>query len=219
MTRNTIFTVVLFFIILPLKAQVNSDGSAPQFLYPSFTTGQVKMKNGKSQSSKLNYNIVSEKMVFEKDASLYDMQNLEMIDTIFLQNSKFVPVGKVFYEVLLIAPISLFVQYKGNILPPGTPAGYGGTSQTASTSRLSSVQLSSGYYNLKLPADYIVNPGPVYWIRKDNSMYSFINEKQFLKIFPGKEKELKQFIKMNRIRFDKLSNLVSLLEHCNKSIQ
>ena len=208
---KTIIMVIILSFSLPLKSQTTSDGSSPQFLFSGFTIGQVKMKNGRSQTTMFNYNTVSEKMVYEKDGNLYDMVNLEMIDTVFLQNSKFVPVGKVFHEVLLIAPISLFVQHKGELLHAGTPAAYGGTSQVSSTKLMSSVELSSGYYNLKLPADYIVKADPVYWIRKDNNMYSFINERQFLKIFPGKEGELKQFIKQNRIKFDNLSNLVRLI--------
>jgi hypothetical protein len=215
-TGKPIMMVLILSLTLPLKSQTNTDGSAPQFLFPGFTPGIVKMKNGRSQTIILNYNTVSEKMVYEKEGVLYDMVNTEMIDTVFLQNSKFVQAGKVFHEVLLIAPISLFVQHKGELLPPGAPAGYGGTSQVSNTKLLSSVELSSGYYNLKLPADYIVKADPVYWIRKENNMYSFINERQFLKIFPDKETEFKQFIKQNRIKFDKLSNLVRLVEHCNE---
>jgi hypothetical protein len=212
-------SVLLLFTALSLLAQTNSDGSSPQFLYSEFTTGKVKMKNGKIQTTSLNYNTVSEKMVYEKNGDLYDMINTELIDTVFLQNSKFIPVEKVFHEVLLAATISLFVQHKGEILPPGTPAGYGEPSQVSNTKLMSSVQLSSGYYNLKLPADFIVKVDPVYWIRKDSVMYSFVNERQFLKIFPGKEPELKQFIKQSKIKFDKEIDLLKLIEHCNQPVQ
>ena len=181
--------------------------------------GIVKMKNGTSQKTTLNYNTVSEKMVYEKNDQLYDVINTEMIDTVILQNSKFVPVEKVFHEVLVVAPISLFVQFKGELLPPGTPAGYGGTSQVSNTKLMSSVQLSSGYYNLKLPSDYIVKVDQVYWIRKDNTMFSFMNERQFLKIFPVTERDLKQFIKQNKIKFDLIPDLIRLINHCNESMR
>lgn len=211
-----IFLLIVFGHTSPLKAQTNSDGSSPQFLYPDFTRSKVRMKNGQNQSAVLNYNIVSEKMVYQKDNNLYDMVNTEMIDTVFLQDDKFVPSGKGFHEILLAAPLTLFVQHKGELLPPGTPSGYGGTSQVSNTKLLSSIQLSSGYFNLKLPADYIVKSDPVFWIRKDSSMYSFMNERQFLKIFPDKEKDLKQFIKQNRIKFDNLYSMVKLAEYFNK---
>ncbi|MCX6327491.1 MAG: hypothetical protein NT144_12710 [Bacteroidia bacterium] len=213
---KTILMVIIFGLSLPLKSQTTSDGSSPQFLFPDFSKGQVSLKNGSSQTALLNYNTLSEKMVFEKEGKLYNLENSQMIDSVYLQNSKFVPIGKIYYEVLLIAPISLFIQNKSELVPAGTPAAYGGTSQVSSTKVLSSVELSGGYYNLKLPPDYIVKADPVYWIRKDNNMYSFMNERQFLKIFPDKEVALKRFIKQNRIKFDILSNLVSLVEHCNE---
>jgi hypothetical protein len=211
--------VYVLSISLPIKSQTISDGNSPQFLYPDFTSGTVKMKNGKSQIADLNYNTVSEKIVYEKDGKIFDLINTEMVDTIFLQDTKFVPVGKIFHEVLLVAPISLFVQHKGDLIPPGTPAGYGGTSQVSSTKMLTSVQLSGGYYNLKLPDDFQVKVDLVFWIRKDNTMNSFMNERQFVKYFPGKEALVKKFIKENRIKFNNPANMVKLVQYCNEMKQ
>ena len=46
--------------------------------------------------------------------------------------------------------------HQGKLLPPASVAAYGGTSQVSSTTNLTSVNLSMGYYNLKLPDDYTV---------------------------------------------------------------
>jgi hypothetical protein len=214
--RNALFVLIILGLNLQAESQTTSDGSRPQFLFPGFSMGKVKMKNGSSQSMLLNYNTVSEKMVYEKDKKLYDMINTESYDTIFLQKSKFVPVGKVFHEVLVVDTISLFIQHKGTIEPPGKPAGYGGPSQVSNTKLRSSVELSMGYWNLELPKDYIVKADPVFWIRKDDNMFSFATERQFLKIFPDNEEEYKLYIKQNKIKFDRLSNVVKLIEHCNE---
>lgn len=198
-----------------LRSQNSFDRSSSQYLFPNFTNGNVKMKNNKSQTYKLNYNTVSEKMVYEQNGKLYDIMNLASIDSIYLNNSRFVHVGDVFYEVLLSAPISLFVQYNGKLLPAGTEAGYGSTSQTSSTTRLASFQSSSGTVNMELPADYIIKVNDIFWIRKDSNMMSFQNERQFLKIFPSNEGELKHFIKQNRIKFHEQSGIIKLVEFCN----
>jgi hypothetical protein len=216
---NVIILLILVNLTLPAKAQTRPDGSEPQFLYTEFTKSKVRMKNGQIQNIMLNYNTVSEKMVFQKDEKLYDMANPEMVDTVFLQDSRFVPAGKVFYKVVLAAPVAFYAQYKGELQPPGTPAGYGGTSQVSNTKNLSSVQLSSGYYNLELPADYTVKTNITYWYSKDGNMLSFVNERQFLKLNPDKETELKQFIKQNKIKFDKLPDIAKLAEYYNKLIQ
>ncbi len=214
--------IILFFLCaacFPGNAQTTADGSMPQFLFQEFSMGRVKMKNGQVQNSILNYNIVTEKMVYENGKDLYDMTNTELIDTVFVQNSMFVPSGKVFFEVLLAAPVSLFVQHTGSVMPPGAPAGYGGTSQVSSTKKLSGVELSSGYYNLKLPKDYQVQINPVYWIRAGKEYSSFINDRQFLKLFPEKEAELKKYIKDNRIKFSRQSDIVKLAWHYNEIIK
>jgi hypothetical protein len=218
---NTVITIFLLLGIMsgsPLMAQKNSDGSSPQFLYPDFTKAKVRMKNGQLQYLILNYNTVSEKMVFLKDEKLYDMTNPEMVDTVFLEESLFIPSGEVFYRVILNAPAAFFVQYKGELMSPGAPAGYGGTSQVSNTKKLSSVALTTGYYNIKLPSDYTVKTNLQYWIRKDGSMSGFANERQFLKLFPDHESELRQFIKQNKIKFDRVPDMMKLAEYYNKLI-
>lgn len=201
---------------LTLNAQTKPDGSAPQFLFPEFSTGKVRLKNGNIQSLELNYNTVSEKIVYKKDDKIYDVVNTEIIDTVFIKESKFVPAGKVFYEILLPAQISLFVQYHGKLIPPGSVAAYGGTSQVSSTTNLTSVNLSMGYYNLKLPDDYTVKVHLIFWINKENNMFSYETEKQFLKLFPDKVAEIKEFIKKQKIKFDKLADQVSLFVYLNE---
>lgn len=212
-----IFLTIFSGITILLGAQSNSDGSFPQYLFPEFNNSTLLMKNGKSQSTMMNYNIVTERMVYKKDGKMYDLIIPETLDTIYILNRIFIPVGKIFYEVVLKGThLALFIQQKGTLLSAGAPAAYGGTSQVSSVTSLSSIELSGGRYNLALPSDFIVNPSPVYWIRKENEMFSFLNEKQFLKIFPDKEKELKLFIKGNRIKIDKPDNLVKLVSYCNE---
>jgi hypothetical protein len=208
---------VLIMLFLPVSSfcQSNSNGETPQFLFGDFSVGTVKMKNGSMQKIDLNYNMVSEKMVYRKDGSLYDMINLELVDTVFLENSKFIHVAGAFYEVLYVAPSSLFVQYSGSIIPPGTPAGYGGTSQVSNTKNLTSVELSSGYYNLNLPKDYTVNVTKKYWIKTGEKMESFLSERQLLKLYPDIEDQLKGYIKKNKLKFEKESDMVRLITFYN----
>jgi hypothetical protein len=200
-------------------AQTTSNGSEPQFLFPEFSMGKVKMKNGNIQAFMLNYNTVSEKMVYQKDNNLYDMINTEMIDTVFVLERKFIPSGKVFYEVLFVAPLSLFIQNQGKIIPPKAAGGYGVASEVSSTTNVTSANFQTGYYNLKLPQDYTVKVKKIFWIRKENDMFSYMTEKQFLKLFPDKVAEIKEYINNQKIKFDKIPDQIHLLEHCNEMAQ
>ncbi len=214
--RTTIIMVILLTLSLPLMSQNTEKVTGPQFLFPEFTDSEVTLKNGNTEIIKLNYNTLTELMVFEMEGNVYEIVNPGLVDTIYMHNSIFVPAGEVFYEVLLVAPISLFVQHVGKLIPPGKPSGYGGTSQVSSTRMVSALQHDVGAYNLKLPDDYKVTNHPVYWINNDNVLSSFISKKQFLKIFPEKKGELKKYIKENRIKFEEQSSLIILIAHCNE---
>jgi hypothetical protein len=104
MTTRFILTILLSAYVLLLTGQTSTNDSLPQYLFPEFTMGIVKMKSGSSQRALMNYNTLTETMVFKQNGNLMDMTNLDKIDTISLQNAKFVPAEKVFYEVLVNVP-------------------------------------------------------------------------------------------------------------------
>jgi hypothetical protein len=209
---------VLFSVLLPglITAQTTSRGEMPQYLFPSFSQCKVLMKGGQVNTALMNYNTVSEKMVFINNEKYYDMTNPEAADTVFLNERKFVPVGKAFYEVLLGGPIALFIQHKGSLMSAGKTVGYGGTSQTAVATYISNIELSGLQYNIELPADYIVNPAPVYWIRTGDKWSDFLNEKQFLNLFPDKSSALKSYIRQNKIKIDRPEHLGRLVKYLSE---
>lgn len=212
-----ILVIVSLYIIMPLTAQTDSLANLPQFLYPNFTKSIVKFKTGASITAILNYNTVTEKMTFYQNGALMTLKKPETVDTIFLQNAKFVFNENVFYEVLLNAPVSLFIQHKSDLTSPGKPAAYGTPSETAGSTAISKLY-NDKTYNLKLTENFKVIPSPVYWIRVNNVMQRFVSERQFLKIFPTKEDEIKKFIKKYNISVKKQNDLIKLVTYCNELI-
>jgi hypothetical protein len=208
-------TLMLLILSVCSNAQSNKYRALPQYLYTDFSSAFVKMKNGQSQTSQMNYNMVTGKMVFEKDGEVYDLINAEAVDTIFMNNSKFIPFGKAFYEIIYSAPITLFLDHKGDIVPAGKEGAYGTRTQTSSITNLSSISTESGYFNLELPPNLMVKVDLIYWVNKDYNMLSFTNLKQFLKIFPWQETELEKFIKSNRIKITRRDDLIKLMSYCN----
>jgi hypothetical protein len=198
---------------LILQGQTTSTGEMPQYLFREFTKCDILMKTGQINTTVMNYNIVTGKMVFLSNNQYYDLTNPEAVDSVMLNGCKFIPVGKSFYEVLVAKPIALFIEHKGNLLTAGKPVGYGGTSQVSASTQISSIELSGIYTNLPLPKDYIVNPATVYWIRREDTWSDFTNEKQFLNLFPDKSAQIKSFIKENRIKIDKPENLTRLVKY------
>lgn len=213
--NGMILTILLFSLLFSVNGQEENYLNLPQFLYSDFTASRIKMKAGRDLSLLLNYNLITEKMIFLQKEQVYDLLNQGTIDTIYLNGSKFIPYGKVFYEVFPGSKVSLFIQHKGRILSPPKPAAYGGTSEVSSSTYLTRIDLGAGIYNMKLEEGLRVKYDPIYWVKSEDDMSSFNNEKLFLKIFPGKETDLKLFIKKNKLKLDKKEDVVKLVQYAN----
>jgi hypothetical protein len=220
-THRNIFYFLIILMILSLGirrslySQVTGEKSTPQYLFADFSMSKVKMKSTVVNTSLMNFNTVTGKMVFLEDDEYYVLLNPLMVDTINLNNHLFIPVGETWYEVLLSGPVSLYVQHTGKLLHRGKAAGYGGTSEVSATETLSSMNLREKKYNLPLLPDYIVENSSVYWIRKESNWFSFASAKQFLKIFPEKSSQLKSFIKEYHLKTDNPEHLKKIMVWLN----
>jgi hypothetical protein len=214
--------IILFALLLSssshLTAQPSSNVKYPQYLFPEFSEGVIKFKTGQRQIQKINYNTISEKMVFQKDDKNLDMTNVESIDTIIIQERVFVHIDKSFYEVLVNAPVTLFLQHKSDLIEQGTPSGYGGVSQTSAINVYSSANLAGRTYNMEVPAEYTLKPSPVYWIREGDKFSSFLTIRQLQKILSKENSEVKNFINQNHIKIENKEGLIKLVKFYNEKI-
>lgn len=207
--------LVILLVGIPgyVTGQETRTGPKPQYLFTDFNQSKLKMKDSNIKTAVMNYNTVTGCMVFVRDDEYYDLLNPEMVDTIYLNDRLFIPIGKAFYEVLQSGPVSLFIQHKGEVIPPGKPAAFGGTSQTSSSDYATTINLAGGQYNLPLPNDFKVRLTTIYWIRKNNEWLDFTNEKQFLKLFPEKKDQLKNFIKENRFKMNNAEHVKKIVDY------
>jgi hypothetical protein len=219
--RAIVVSIIVFFLIPTNKvlSQIENFNGLQQFLFPEFSASKIKMKVGKDINLILNYNLITEKMVFFQKDQVFDMQNQGTVDTIYIGSYKFIPFEKVFYEVYPGVPVSFFIQHKGRLLAPPKPAAYGGTSEVSSSNYITILDLGGQVYNYKLQGDLRVKYDPMYWVRFNDQMYSYTNEKQYLKIFTGREEVLKQFIKKNRLKFDKPDDLLKIWGYTNEVVK
>jgi hypothetical protein len=215
--KSGILTVLfLLSTAIQLRAQPDTAGIPPQFLFSRFDSGLVKLKTGVTFNAVINYNTLTEKMTFYKDAMLMDLNKPETVDTILLQNTKFVFIDNAFYEVLLNAPVSVFIQHKADLKSTGRPAALGTTSQTIGSTSVSKLVGENHTYNLKLPENFKVSQFPVYWVRLDYKLHRFLTIRQFLNIFPSKEDEIKEFINKNNLKINRPADLIKLGQYCNE---
>ena len=195
--------------------QTDPSNPLPQFLFPGFTKSLVKMKDGRDLVATINYNMVDEEMIFDQKGIYMALEKPQEIDTIYLQNRKFVPVDKSFYEVLNKGQITLFIQHKSRYSPVGSTTAYGMTSKTLGPTAVRTIQGGNQVRQLEVPDNVTVSPATVYWVRINGEMNKFTTDRQFMKLFPELEDKLKEFFKNDKIDIKSREDLIKLGNFCN----
>jgi hypothetical protein len=216
--KSVYFLIKVFLLLgfcLKLQGQTDTVINPEQFVFDEFTIGVVKLKTGDKVVLNLNYNIVTEKMVFMQKGKIFNIVNQSAIDTVYIMARRFIPVGKVFYEVLVSKPVSLFLQNKGSVKAPPRPAAYGGTSDVSSSTYINNLSLGNDVYRMNRNAEIKIVVSPVFWIRKNNVMYAVSKRKQLFKIFPDKRSVIKEFIRQSQVGPENTRSLVQLVNALN----
>ena len=196
--------------------QIQAQSDTAHYVLPEFEQGTVKMKDGHSEVAIMDYNTLTEEMIFYKNGVRLALDSLEKIDTVYLESRIFVPQNKVFYEILVKGPVSLFVQHKSNPVDGGNPSGYGETTETGASKNVASVTNSVHTYKLELPNNYYVKDATQFWITRKGIFYKSNTSNQISKVFPEKSKEIKQFIKENKLDLKNTDDLIKLIVKCNE---
>lgn len=213
--KNILFTLFLYFSFSGLSAQDEAGVKVLfHYLFTQFTEGTVKQKSGETNKASLNYNTITQEMIFEQGDQQMALDKTENIDTVFIQPKKFIPVGKVFYEVATNTPVALFIQYQTDIIPPGNETGFG-KSETGAITSVSDLKSSGKLYKLKLPDDYKLISKTRYWLKKDDKYISLKNAKDLKNIFPEKAVAIKDYLKTNKANFKNIDDVIKLIEFCN----
>ncbi|MDQ6815547.1 MAG: hypothetical protein M3040_17595, partial [Bacteroidota bacterium] len=185
------------------------------YVFPAFIEGTVRQKSGETNKALFNYNSVTEEMIFDQGGQQLALDKIENVDTVYIQNRKFVPFGNVFYEVATTGAMPLFIQHKTQLIPPGNNTGMG-SSQTAAITNISDLKAAGLAYKLKLPDDYKVMNKTIYWLRKNNNYYIIKAEKNIEDLFPDKADAIKKYVKDNKVNFKNSQDLIKVVQFCNQ---
>lgn len=187
-----------------------------QYLFPDFAEGSVLQKSGTVIKTMLNYNTLTQEMIFKQGDQYLALDKISEIDTVFLNGKKFIPVNDVFYEAAVNAPVGLYIQHESDILSSGTETGFGKT-QSSAASGLTDLKSSGKAYSLSLTNEYSIKNKTVYLLKKDGNFIIVDNLKDIKKAFTGKENLIDDYAKKNKVSFKKGDDVIKLVEFCNSN--
>jgi hypothetical protein len=185
------------------------------YIFPEFTQGVVLMKSGEKVKTLLNYNSLTEEMIYIDNGTKLAIvdKSLASIDTVFIRDKKFIPVKNKFYESIYHSKFDLYIEHKCFVNFPGKPAAYGGTSQTSSSTSYSSIFSEGVKLELKLPDGYEVQPYSCYWIKKNEAYKMFKNLRQLKNLYSTKKELFNAYVKEHNVEYDHQESIIRFIEY------
>ena len=210
---KSIFALLLVSFLLGNVSAQKEKVEIYHYVFPEFIKGTVLMKSGAKNEAMLNYNALTDEMIFDQNGKKLAMSNLSDIDTVYIEGRRFFLLENKFVELLYQNKYELYVRYKANILDPGKPAAYGGTSQTSATTSYSSILSGGQAYELELPQGTETKASLDYWLKKDGKVTIFLNLRQLAKHFDRKSDEFKKYTKENKVKYEDKESLIGLVKY------
>jgi hypothetical protein len=166
--------------------------------------------------------MVEERMITEVEGIYRYSKNPRSIERIFIENRMFVPFNNAFYEILTSGNLTLFLQNKSTYAPKGSDTGYGSVNRSVgptASKRFELTPVTHQYQEvayIDLPQNVEITPASVYWASMGDRLEKFSTERQFIKLFPDYQSELRNFIKKEGISFKNREDVIRLGIYCNE---
>lgn len=206
---KTILTTFLIVLCAQISAQ-ESNG----FYFKEFTNGKVILKNKQFARGKFNYDFVNRQIHFLNGNTDMIVENLEDIDTIIIDKTRFIPYDGRFVEFLKGEKAIILLEKEVNTREHGKVGAMGvathGSVQAIDVN--TRFQRVNGENNMDLTI-YKNEIKNICLIQVKKKWESFRNQATFLKLFPKKkQEEIKKQLKENSIDFDEPLQVLRLCD-------
>ncbi len=214
-----VLLLVSFFTAFTLSAQQFGTKVSPHYVFPEFTKGVVKLKDGKNIESKLNYNMITEEMLFDNEGKILALTgaSLTNLDTVVIQDRRFIREGGVFYEVLYEKDYKLLIFYGCQVSAAAATGAYGSKSKVASVNTYKRFFGNDGsVYASELPDEYELTKKYVYTLRKGGEEKKFHSLSHIKKNYKAQKSEYKSYVKKHKPKFENPFEISGLIQHLEK---
>lgn len=211
--KETFKTCFFLLLISPVLFAQSPVVSLQPYIFPEFVKSIVLQKGGASVVASLNYNTITQEMLFEKDGAKLVLDPEGNIDTIFIQNRKFIIAKQFYFEKLTNTAVALYVQYQSKAVLANKS---GDANKVLSQAYKKGSVPKIDPYSLKLPDNYTLQTNNKYWLQKGSEFIQASNIKKITDLFPGKETQINNYIKENNISLTDENDLIKLISFSNK---
>ena len=186
------------------------------FLFPSFENATIKLKNGGQLASKINFNLLICQMQFiNVSGDTLNIAKPEDVDSIFVDSSIFY-YNECYYEIFGTSDAGkIIVSRKASYEPVKIGAlGQENQSGTGIASFSSLIEKGLGEKKLTINEDVQITEETTYFLVAPNTKKFKANKNGFLNFFSSNKQQIENYLKNNKINFNKQTDLKKLFLFC-----
>ncbi|MCE5347771.1 MAG: hypothetical protein LLG13_16005 [Bacteroidales bacterium] len=184
---------------------------AERYRYPDFTEGKAIFKNGKIIPGKFNYNFLSGEMQFIRLADTLTVINTKDLMFIAIAQDTFY-YNNGYMEMIRNGKFKVFLK-QGVVIKDIQKEGAFGTINRSSASESYGYVLTGGRsLDLILTEDVVLQKEADYFYSTPENEFVRFSKKNIIKILPGKEDVIKNYLKSNKTDFESRDNLLRLAD-------
>lgn len=203
---------------ITLKAGQTPDKK--EYLHPAFMSGKVQFANGGTNTSLLNYNLLTGDIEFiNRTGDTLALDNLGSINTITLGEVLFVhdPVSQnLLIKVEEFKDFNLFVKQKYELKDRKQIGAYGMPSTATSPTSVRDYMADNTMYRLNSNEDLVYAVEAIYFLQDRNKLFYPANKSNVLRLMASHKAKVEQFVKNNKIDFRKGEDLKMVLEYYSR---
>lgn len=209
-----LLTLAILAVVSATAWAQQRDETTLHMLLEKFKPGIVYYNDGATTSAILNYSVVTQKLVFAQNGEIYYVTNPEKIARVAIDSCILVPSEKGFLEAIRAGNDGgLFRDRIGSAAPKPKTDSFG--SPLPATTSAKTIE---SYYDFSrlfvVPHDYVIKIIDKYYISRDGNYIPFSTMKEINNAFPGKDKEIKAFLKKSKNKMKTPEEYLAILDFC-----
>lgn len=199
MKKLLLFTLLSVLPLLSLSAQQEYY----EFLLDNFEKGKIVYTNSGSREAVLNYETISEKMLFMlQDSTIWELAEPEKIAIVYIGDRVFEHMSKgIFYERVKTGDEFMYVRWKSSIISRGKEAGYGIISATGAIDNVDHTHGKGDIYQLKTVEKFETASRNMYYLKIKNKLKAFTSFNALAKLFKTQEASIKAYVETESLNF------------------
>lgn len=180
-----------------------------RFKYSEFKTGKVVLKNKKSNSALLNYNLLAGEMQFIQNRDTLSITNFTGIDYIEIDNDLFYCDNGFLEVVSGQDPAIMAVKQYVKIVDTRKVGAYGSKNSTSAVETYANF-FRSRNYEIVVNEELVLSKEKEYYIGNTLNGFVLFRKNYLLKLFPRYKSDINTYINSNQVDFRNKDDLIKL---------